>query len=332
MSADGDAASESPASWALRLWRRIPVILRAALIAEVITDVGDLPPGGLMLANLKLSPAVPWLLPATALWLWLFWEYLNGRGWPRSTARIRHQHLRARPLPSRVWLWSLLAGGLGMVSAMSLACLTARFANVPRDAYKLPVDLSAYPVWTVVAVLLAISAAAGIVEEVAFRGYLLSMIAPRHGWGVAVLISGLMFFVAHLNHAYVTLAHLPFFLAVSALHGLLVYTTRSILPSIVLHAVADFLFIPVQYGLIGNIPVSPVWRTGVDAAFVTCLAIVLVFGLAAVPAFRRLAAEASPAMVCYCTVKQMSVVRNEFPALSQPLPTMQCAPLGMAID
>jgi hypothetical protein len=32
-----------------------------------------------MVANLKLSPAVPWLLPATALWLWLFWLYSGGK-------------------------------------------------------------------------------------------------------------------------------------------------------------------------------------------------------------------------------------------------------------
>jgi membrane protease YdiL (CAAX protease family) len=252
-----------------------------------------------MLANLKLFPRIPWLLPATVVWLWLFWRWVNGAGWPRSTAGIRHRDLRAPSLPARVWRWSLLAGGLGMLSVTAFALLLARFASVPRDAYKLPVDLSALPPWTVISILVAISATAGVVEEVAFRGYLISPIERRHGWVVAILVSGLMFFVAHLNHAYVTLVHLPFFLAVSALHGLLVYFTRSIRPSIVLHTVADLLFIPLQYGLIGNLKADPIWETGADFAFVTCLAVVLIFGLAAVPAFRRLASvvreEARPA-------------------------------------
>jgi membrane protease YdiL (CAAX protease family) len=274
---------------AVRLWRRIPVILRAALIAEILNDVGNLPPGGFMLANLKLWPSVPWLLPATALWLWLFWRWTNGAGWPRSTSESRRRDLRARSLSGRVWRWSLLAGGLGLVSVMGFALLLARLANVSRDAYKLPVDFSTLPPWTVISLLLAISVSAGVVEEAAFRGYLISPIARRHGWPVAILVSGVMFFVAHLNHAYLTLAHLPFFLAVSAVHGLLVYLTGSILPSIVLHATADFLFIPFQYGLIGNLSVEPVWRTGVDSAFLACVAMVVVFGLAAVPAFRRLA-------------------------------------------
>ena len=246
-----------------------------------------------MLANLKLSPAIPWLLPATALWLWLFWLYLSGKGWPQTTAQSRARDLRAQHLAGPVWFWSLLAGGFAMVSVVGLAFLTTRLANIPRDAFKLPINLSNYPVWTVVSVLLAISAVAGVVEEAAFRGYLISQIQRRHGWIAAVLISGVMFFASHLNHAYVTLAFLPFFLAVSSVHGLLVYLTRSILPSVVLHSAADLITIPIQYGLIGHVSVVPVWESGIDSALITYLVLIVAFGLAAVPAFRRLASVTS---------------------------------------
>jgi membrane protease YdiL (CAAX protease family) len=276
-----------------RLWQRLPVILRAIVLAELIADIGDPVPDLLMLGNLKLSPAIPWLLPATALWLWIFWHYLNGEGWPRSTAESRRRDLRARPLSGTVWFWSLLAGGLAMVSVVGLAFLTTRLANVPRDAFKLPINLSNYPVWTVVSVLLAISAVAGVVEEAAFRGYLISQIQRRHGWIIAILISGVMFFVSHLNHAYVTLPFLPFFLAVSSVHGLLVYLTRSILPSVVLHSAADLITIPIQYGLIGHLSVVPVWESGIDSVFVTYLVLIVAFALLAVPAFRRLISVAS---------------------------------------
>ena len=276
-----------------RLWQRLPVILRAIVLAELITDVGGLVPDLLMLANLKLSPAIPWLLPATAFWLWLFWLYLNGKGWPQSTSQSRARDLRARSLPGRVWLWSLLAGGFAMVSVVSFAFLTTRLANIPRDAFKLPINLATYPVWTVASVLLVISVVAGVVEEAAFRGYLISQIQRRHGWTMAILISGVMFFVSHLGHAYVTLAFLPFFLAVSSVHGLLVYLTRSILPSVALHSAADLITIPIQYGLIGHVSVVPVWKSGIDSAFVTYLVLIVAFGLLAVPAFRRLATATS---------------------------------------
>jgi len=273
----------------LWLWQRVPAIVRAAVVAELICDLGGLPAYLLMLGNLKLWPAIPIFLPLSALWLWLFWQYLDGRGWPRSTSTARHEALRVRPLGRDARRWSLVAGGLGMISVVALAFVTSRLANLPRDAYKLSLNVSAFPLWTQVSILLVISLSAGVVEESAFRGYALSLIERRHGWVIAILLTGIMFFLTHLSHAYVTIAFLPFFLAVSALHGLLVYFTRSILPSVVLHATADFIFIPIQYGLIGNLSVTPVSTTGIDAAFVIYVCTALLFGAVAIPAFRRLA-------------------------------------------
>ncbi len=280
----------------LRLWRLLPVAVRAIVVGELVVSAGGLVPAVLMIANLKFSPRIPWLLPTTAAWLWLCWRWLNGWGWPRSTAEARRRDLRAHPLPGRVWRWALAAGALGFASTNGLAFLTPRLSEIPRDAFKLPLDFAALPPWTVAATLLTISAVAGVLEEAGYRGYMLSPIERRHGWTPAILIVGLMFFLDHhVSHAYATFAFLPFFLAVSAVHGLLVYCTRSILPSIVLHTVGDVLIIPVQYGIVGNPPLGAVWKTGLDRGFVIALAGFLLCGLAAVPAFRRLAAVAGAA-------------------------------------
>jgi membrane protease YdiL (CAAX protease family) len=177
-----------------------------------------------------------------------------------------------------------------------LAFVLARLANVPRDAFKAPVDFSIYPRLTVIAALLAISATAGVVEEAGFRGFMLSPIQRRHGWTVAILITGLMFFIDHhLSHAYATFAFLPFFLAISVVHGLLVRFTGSIRPSIVLHGVADFLVVPVLYGLVGSFSVSPLWQTGFDKNFAFSLVVMLFFGAAAPIAFIRLTHVATSA-------------------------------------
>jgi hypothetical protein len=151
------AVSPAPA-WPLRAWRRLPVVVRAILAGELVVSVAGLVPALLVLGNLKLSPRVPWLLPATAAWLWLCWRYLDGWGWPRRTAAARRRDLRARSLPARVWGWALAAGTLGIASVAGLAFLTPRLAAIPRDAFKLPIDLNAYPPWTTAAILLAISA------------------------------------------------------------------------------------------------------------------------------------------------------------------------------
>lgn len=290
------ATADPRPSRLLRLWLRLPVVLRAIVVGELVVSGCGLVPDLFMLANLKLTPHIPWLLPASAAWLWLCWRWLNGWGWPRSTAEARRRDLRAHPLPGRVWRWALAAGSLGIASVTGLAFLTPRFSEIPRDAFKLPLEFAALPPWTVAATLLTISAVAGVVEEAGFRGYMLSPIERRHGWAPAILVVGLMFFLDHhVSHAYATFAFLPFFVAVSAVHGLLVYCTRSILPSVVLHAVADALVIPIQYGIVGNPPTGLLWQTGLDRGFVLALAAFLLCGLAAVPAFRRLAAVAGAA-------------------------------------
>lgn len=274
------------------LWQRLPAIVRGVLLGQVVATVGGVP-GLFVFWNLKVLPGIPWLIPATAGWLWLFWMYVGGRGWPRSTQEARRSLLRARPLAPAIWRWSLLAGGLALASVVALGFLTQRLAAIPPDAFKLPVHLDQYTPWTIFACLVAISITAGVAEEAAYRGYMLSEIERRHGWIVATLITGFVFFLDHhLSHDYATYAFLPFFIAVSAVHALLVYWTRSILPSIVLHAFFDFLVIPIQYGLMGGLPTTPVWEGGVDRSFVVEAVAMVGLGVASVPAFRSLASVA----------------------------------------
>ena len=63
------------------IWHRVPVIVRAILVGLLVNEVGQL--GAVFIfVNLKFFPQVPWLLPAAAVWLWGFWLYVNGSGWP----------------------------------------------------------------------------------------------------------------------------------------------------------------------------------------------------------------------------------------------------------
>lgn len=261
-------------------------------MGELVVSIGGVPPGLAVIANLRTSPRVPWMLLVTALWLWFFWWYLRGAGWPRQTAEFRRRDLRGNALPARMWGWALLAGTLGIASTLALGFVTLRVANVSREAFAAPVDFSMYPTLTIICAIASISATAGVVEEAGFRGFMLSPIQRRHGWTAAILVTGFMFFLDHhFSHAYATFAFLPFFLAISAVHGLLVKYSGSICPSAVLHAVADFFVIPILYGLVGTLSVVPISQTGFDSQFGICLALMTLFAFAAVPAFKRLAVE-----------------------------------------
>jgi len=232
-------------------WNRLPAVLRAIVIGMVILVFGQLP-AGLIALNLKLAPEIPWFLAFNILWLWFFWRYLNGWGWPASTSAVRKQDLRANTISSEVWILSMLAGVAGLISVMGLIFVISHHTALPEEAYQAPAEFTAYPLRTKVCIFLSMALTAGVVEEAAFRGYMLSIIQRRHGWLWGILVSSVLFYVVHLSHAYATLSFLPFFLLYSFLHGYLVYLTGSILLPIVLHFVGDFTVLPMQYGVIAD--------------------------------------------------------------------------------
>src|SRR5262249_17372984 len=260
-----------------RFWNRLPAIVRGILVAEFVVTIGTIPPSVAVILNIRTSPSIPWMLVVTAAWLLFFWWYVTGHGWPRSTQETRRRDLRAPSLSKPAWTWALTAGSLGITGTIAMASVTARVAHLPREAFAAPVDFSKYGTPTIICAIACISATAGVVEEAGFRGFLISPIQRRHGWTIAILISGIMFFLDHhLSHAYATLVFLPFFLAISAGHGLLVKYSGSIRPSVLLHAIADFIVIPVSYGLVGTFSVESISVTGIDRQFMIWLAVMLI--------------------------------------------------------
>ena len=235
-----------------RMWRRVPAIIRGIILGELVVTLGGAPPELALIANLHFAPDVPWMLPAAALWLWLFWRFLDGDG-PRTGAAARRELLRARPLSGAMWRDALLFGTFALAASLCIGFLTVTIARTPLSAFRIGIDFVHLPWWTIAACIIVISVTAGVVEEAGFRGYMLTPIQQRHGWLIATLVTGFVFFLDHhLSHAYATWAFLPFFMTISAAHALLVRATGSIKPSALLHSIFDAAVIPVMYGLMGR--------------------------------------------------------------------------------
>src|SRR4029453_8750561 len=184
-------------------WDRLPAIVRGIAVAELVVTIGTIPPSVAVILNLRTSPSIPWMLVVTAGWLLFFWWYVSGHGWPRSTQEARRLDLRAPALSKSAWTWALVAGTLGITGAIALAFVTARLAHLPREAFAAPMDFSKYPTLIIVYPIACIIATAGVVEEAGCREFLISPIQRQHGWTIAILISGIMFFLDHhLSHAY----------------------------------------------------------------------------------------------------------------------------------
>lgn len=146
------------------------LILRAVLFGMLVMLAGTIPRNVLFAANLRYLPRVPWAVPLVAAFLWVFWRYLGGSGPPEETALQRRASLRARRLSRTVWAWALLAGAAGIVALVLALRVANRLVTLPPQ--RLP-DLGQLPDSTVVALLMMAAPVAGIVEEAAFRGYIL---------------------------------------------------------------------------------------------------------------------------------------------------------------
>ena len=280
------------------LWNRFPVVVRAVLAGTVVGAVGTVPWAVLVKANSKLWPAFPWAVLPTAVYLWLFWRYVQGAWWPASTANARRTSCRATPLSKEVWEAALFAGGIGLVALVLLLSVVNRMLRLPPQPTD---DLAQVPFVTLAFWLLMSAAVAGITEEAAFRGYMQGPIERRHGPVVAILVTGSLFGFAHFTHPEVTLALMPYYLAVAAIYGALASLTNSILPSVVLHAAGNVWS---AIGLFAggraewqasSTPAPLIWESGADASFwISCVGSLIV-GAAAVRAYARLASIARSA-------------------------------------
>ena len=112
-------------------------------------------------------------------------------------------------MPGRVWAWALTAGGLAIAALVVALRLANRLVVLPQQT--LP-DLAHVPRFTVLSLLVMAAPVAGIVEEAAFRGYMQGPIERRYGLAPAILVTGTMFAVAHLDF---TPALWPYYLAVA---------------------------------------------------------------------------------------------------------------------
>jgi membrane protease YdiL (CAAX protease family) len=221
-------------------WRWLPVLVRAPIVAFVVLNIGTTAGVLPLLGNTRFLPGVPWSLPATVLVMAAFWYYFTGGGYPAATRAARQEATRLKSLPWPIWRAVVLPLLLSLVTVTSLRL--ALPSILPVEAPKISIDLSSYPVATVIGLLVSLALSAGIAEEVSFRGYLQKPLEETYGIVPALLLTGFAFWLAHADK--VTLTHLPFHLVASIVLGLSAYLTRSLLPAIIGHAAGDALLLP----------------------------------------------------------------------------------------
>lgn len=266
--------------------------LAAAGVAILVLLAGSLPWGPLIGLNLRAGITVPWAVVPMAVYLGGYWMVLSGRSFGGSAdGAPRRSNLRANPLTGTMWCASIAAGLVGLGAIVAVLVLMARLVALPDSApIVTPVGM---PLLTGFALLAMQSVVAGVTEEAAFRGYMQSMVARRHGLALAILAQGTLFGLLHApNHPGAVLRMLPYYILVSAVYGGLTWAADSILPAIGLHASADIVVLT-RWWLTGR----PEWQlgssapvliahSGMDGAFVAAASASIVLLAATVASYR----------------------------------------------
>jgi membrane protease YdiL (CAAX protease family) len=160
--------------------------------------------------------------------------------------------------------------------------VTARLMTLP---HQLP-DMSAYPAYVVIPMLVMASLVAPICEEAGYRGYTQVPLERRYGPRTAILISSAFFALGHFTHGLFPPQLFLYFLF-GLIVGVAAYLTNSILPGIVIHIFGDLTgFFWVWPGAATRVPVS---ESGVDFWLMAHAVQFLGFGLLAALGFRILA-------------------------------------------
>jgi membrane protease YdiL (CAAX protease family) len=218
--------------------RNLRQIAIAAAVALAITAVGQGLWGVMVMVNVKLTPALPWAPPLMALVLAALVAFLTGRSWPRRGAAARRALVPLAPVSAIAWTWSLIAGAAGVIALAALWTVMARIVSVPPNA--LP-DTHGLPVLTLGAILVVSIIAAPLTEEIAFRGYAMGLLRRRFGPIWALIITSVLFAVAHLTQGFYAPKLLVYLLVGLGL-GFIALRTGSLLPAMVVHSFGDLIF------------------------------------------------------------------------------------------
>jgi membrane protease YdiL (CAAX protease family) len=262
------------------MWQKFPVWFRAVVLGLVVSGVPTVVWALLAIVNVKLTPAIPWSVPAMAVVLWIGWRSL------RSDER-----LRAIPLSPPAFRLALVAGGLGIAAVWAAF---AAFRGVLHITPPPADDVSRLPIWTIATVIVMAATVAGVAEEAGFRGFMQLPLERQYGPFTAVAVTSVIFTAVHLTHGARILPFLPFYFVAAVIYGLLALTTGSILPSMLLHACGDVMMFVFQY-LNVRFNTAAVAATGRIEIVPALVAIVL--GGASVVVFRLLARPAVSAQV-----------------------------------
>lgn len=263
--------------------RKFALFVGYGLLALLIIAAAGAVWAALIVSNLKATPSVPWCLPTLLLFLYLLWEYLGGKGWPRRTSIGRRHLRRAKPVGAEAFAWTAVAGGFAITALAGLWIIAFQLFRMPPNRL-LPANFVSSRLFAG-AIIVGASFLAPITEETAVRGYLQTVLEKEFTPAVAIALSSFVFALAHVSQGVAWPKLLVYFL-VGATFGTMARLNDSILPVIPVHIAGDVTFFLLVWP--HDAMRRAVREGGADAWFWVHITQTVVFSFLTVLALRRL--------------------------------------------
>jgi len=254
-----------------KIWKRLPLILKAILTGFVVSTVGVI-----SWPLIGTIVPMPWAFMVMLGFLWAYWRYFSGHWGPRGSRNARAARFRSPKLPGRIILPSIIAIALIVLIEQAGLVVTFRIMEFPADKFLQEYAfIKDIPPWAGWLVIIIISAVAGICEEVGFRGYMQAPLEKRYSPLISISLVSLVFVLVHLHQAWSgpIIAHIFF---ISVLFGSIAYYSGSLIPGIIAHFIMDicnFSFWWTDLG--GQFNKMTLNDTGIDSHFILWLTILV---------------------------------------------------------
>jgi membrane protease YdiL (CAAX protease family) len=214
--------------------------------------------GGLLTLGMRSPQYFPFGLALMGGFLIAALTWLKWGRWPKAGLDFRRNAVRLDLVSPRIFGLSL-AGGLSTMLAGFLLYVAHRTLAGMGGEGALVLPHASFAALLPGLVMAGI--VAGVIEEVAFRGFMQTTLERRFGIIPAIAVSGFVWALFHTNHAYFgeeAIVWFGIFLAVATMLGLIAHRTRSLVPGVAVHSSFDTIYF-VAAGLLAPCSTPIAW-------------------------------------------------------------------------
>jgi membrane protease YdiL (CAAX protease family) len=234
--------SQSPFMRATSAARTLGVAIGSGAVIIVVSEAVWV---GLIGAYSRHPVSFPWFVPAMAAFLAVGVVWMKRGRWPQYGREARRSGVRLNPVAPRVLLFSLLAGWTTFFSG---AFAYVAYRMLRGLGGEVAMTIPPGPPSSILFGLAMAAIVAGVVEEIAVRGFMQGRLEKAFGVVPAIVVSGFVWALFHTNHSYFDTPPLDIaiwfgiFFLVSAILGTIARLTDSVVPGMIIHAGFDGLY------------------------------------------------------------------------------------------